>query len=59
MAVEIGCSAGGLVNCLSCTTATETIRSAQLLMNGRRQAVRLPRLFRLEGKQAYVKKVGA
>lgn len=35
--------------------ATDT---AQLFMNGRSQAVRLPKQFRFEGKQVHIKKVG-
>ncbi len=31
---------------------------AKLFMNGRSQAVRLPKAFRFEGKEVYVKKVG-
>ncbi len=36
----------------------DTIETAQLFMNGRSQAVRLPKLFRFEGKQVHIKKVG-
>ncbi len=36
----------------------EVIETAQLFMNGRSQAVRLPKLFRFEGKQVHIKKVG-
>jgi antitoxin VapB len=32
--------------------------TAQLFMNGRSQAVRLPKLFRFEGTQVHIKKVG-
>ncbi len=32
--------------------------TAQLFMNGRSQAVRLPKQFRFEGKQVHIKKVG-
>jgi antitoxin VapB len=36
----------------------ETTETAQLFMNGRSQAVRLPKLFRFEGKEVHIKKVG-
>jgi antitoxin VapB len=36
----------------------ETTEIAQLFMNGRSQAVRLPKVFRFEGKQVHIKKVG-
>jgi antitoxin VapB len=36
----------------------EVIETAQLFMNGRSQAVRLPKLFRFEGKQVQIKKMG-
>jgi antitoxin VapB len=36
----------------------ETLETAQLFMNGRSQAVRLPKPFRFEGKQVNIKKVG-
>ena len=36
----------------------KTIETAQLFMNGRSQAVRLPKLFRFEGKQVDIKKIG-
>lgn len=36
----------------------EVIETAQLFMNGRSQAVRLPKLFRFEGKQVHIKKMG-
>ena len=32
--------------------------TAKLFMNGRSQAVRLPKEFRFEGKEVYVKRVG-
>jgi antitoxin VapB len=32
--------------------------TAQLFMNGRSQAVRLPKLFRFEGKEVHIKKMG-
>jgi antitoxin VapB len=35
-----------------------TTEIAQLFMNGRSQAVRLPKVFRFEGKQVQIKKVG-
>lgn len=34
------------------------MEKAKLFMNGRSQAVRLPRGFRFEGEEVYVKKVG-
>ena len=34
------------------------MKTAKLFMNGRSQAVRLPREFRFEGEQVYVKKIG-
>ena len=37
----------------------ETTDIAQLFMNGRSQAVRLPKQFRFEGKQVHIKKVGS
>lgn len=37
----------------------ETLETAQLFMNGRSQAVRLPKLFRFEGKQVHIKKIGS
>jgi antitoxin VapB len=37
----------------------EAVETAQLFMNGRSQAVRLPKLFRFEGKQVHIKKVGS
>lgn len=36
----------------------ETPETAQLFMNGRSQAVRLPKMFRFEGKEVHIKKVG-
>lgn len=36
----------------------DVTETAQLFMNGRSQAVRLPKLFRFEGKQVQIKKVG-
>lgn len=36
----------------------ETTETAQLFMNGRSQAVRLPKMFRFEGKEVHIKKVG-
>lgn len=35
-----------------------TIETAKLFMNGRSQAVRLPKGFRFEGEEVFVKKVG-
>ena len=37
---------------------TEEIRTAKLFMNGRSQAVRLPKEFRFEGDKVVIKKVG-
>jgi antitoxin VapB len=37
----------------------EIPETAKLFMNGRSQAVRLPKSFRFEGKEVLVKKVGA
>ena len=34
------------------------MRTAKLFKNGRRQAVRLPKEFRFDGTQVFVKKVG-
>ncbi len=34
------------------------MRTAKLFMNGRSQAVRLPKGFRFEGEEVFVKKVG-
>lgn len=34
------------------------VRTAKLFMNGRSQAVRLPKEFRFDGSQVYIKKVG-
>jgi antitoxin VapB len=34
------------------------VETAKLFMNGRSQAVRLPKAFRFEGKEVYIKKVG-
>ncbi len=34
------------------------MRTAKLFMNGRSQAVRLPKDFRFEGEEVFVKKVG-
>lgn len=34
------------------------MQKAKLFMNGRSQAVRLPKGFRFEGEEVYVKKVG-
>lgn len=34
------------------------METAKLFMNGRSQAVRLPKAYRFEGTQVYVKKVG-
>jgi antitoxin VapB len=36
----------------------DTVEIAQLFMNGRSQAVRLPKPFRFEGKQVQIKKIG-
>ena len=36
----------------------QTIETAQLFMNGRSQAVRLPKLFRFEGTEVRIKRVG-
>jgi antitoxin VapB len=36
----------------------ESIETAQLFMNGRSQAVRLPKVFRFEGNQVQISKVG-
>ena len=36
----------------------DTVETAQLFMNGRSQAVRLPKMFRFEGKEVHIKKVG-
>ena len=36
----------------------DVTETAQLFMNGRIQAVRLPKLFRFEGKEVNIKKVG-
>lgn len=35
------------------------MKTAKLFMNGRSQAVRLPREFRFEGTEVYIKRVGA
>lgn len=32
--------------------------TAKLFMNGRSQAVRLPKAFRFEGKEVFIKKIG-
>jgi antitoxin VapB len=37
----------------------DVTETAKLFMNGRSQAVRLPKSFRFEGKEVLVKKVGA
>lgn len=37
----------------------EPLKTAQLFMNGRSQAVRLPKLFRFEGNEVQIKKVGS
>lgn len=34
------------------------METAKLFMNGRSQAVRLPKEFRFEGSQVYIKRVG-
>ena len=34
------------------------IKTAKLFMNGQSQAVRLPKEFRFEGKEVFIKKVG-
>jgi antitoxin VapB len=36
----------------------QAIEKAQLFMNGRSQAVRLPKIFRFEGKQVQITKIG-
>lgn len=36
----------------------QTIEKAQLFMNGRSQAVRLPKIFRFEGTQVSITKIG-
>jgi antitoxin VapB len=36
----------------------DTVETAKLFMNGRSQAVRLPKGFRFEGEEVFVKKVG-
>jgi antitoxin VapB len=36
----------------------ENLETAQLFMNGRSQAVRLPKPFRFEGKQVHIKRIG-
>jgi antitoxin VapB len=36
----------------------EDLETAQLFMNGRSQAVRLPKPFRFEGKQVHIKRIG-
>lgn len=35
------------------------METAKLFMNGRSQAVRLPKAFRFEGSEVFVKKVGS
>jgi antitoxin VapB len=35
------------------------MRTAKIFQNGRSQAVRLPKEFRFEGKQVYIKKIGS
>ncbi len=35
------------------------MKTAKLFMNGRSQAVRLPKEFRFEGDEVYIKKIGA
>ena len=35
------------------------MKTAKLFMNGRSQAVRLPKAYRFEGTQVFVKKVGS
>ncbi|KAA3658421.1 MAG: antitoxin [Calditrichaeota bacterium] len=34
------------------------MQTAKVFMNGRSQAVRLPKEFRVEGKEVYIRKVG-
>lgn len=34
------------------------MKTAKLFQNGRSQAVRLPKEFRLEGEEVYIKKIG-
>ncbi len=36
----------------------QEVQTAKLFMNGRSQAVRLPKGFRFEGEEVFVKKVG-
>lgn len=36
----------------------ELVETAQLFMNGRSQAVRLPKMYRFEGKEVHISKVG-
>ncbi len=36
----------------------QTIEKAQLFMNGRSQAVRLPKIFRFDGTQVSITKIG-
>jgi len=37
----------------------ESMETAKLFTNGRSQAVRLPKTYRFEGKEVYIKKVSA
>ena len=37
----------------------EAVKTAQLFMNGRSQAVRLPKPFRFEGSEVQIKKIGS